>query len=314
MNIAYDAHLGLYIGQPEAVVQDSSEPQRFYATDNLATQKWRLLGDTGGYRTGSWYRWMLDSVNRTGSTIVGKKFRSYCSFQCSNGTDGEYYETVVDTSVPAAPVASGKTCTIASGTGRLLAQVRGGAATTSLAGGGSSLSSRWKFTSNGDGSYRIANASTGGLLGFDATSDAGRAWGAKPTVTAAPAGGPTVGQQWFVVPSTTTRGAATGTYRLVNRYSGLVLGLSGNPTRPAETTPTRAWTDTRRPGRRGPHRGRADAHSGPVQGVPRTVTVPTRPWAFGSHMAPGRARSSARGSRSPGPGGKGFHGRLLVQA
>ncbi|MCX5136588.1 RICIN domain-containing protein [Streptomyces sp. NBC_00340] len=246
MNIAYDAHLGLYIGQPEAVVQDSSEPQRFYATDDLATQKWRLLGDTGGYRTGSWYRWMLDSVNRTGSTIVGKKFRSYCSFQCSDGTDGEYYETVVDTSVPAAPVASGKTCTIASGTGRLLAQVRGGgAATTSLAGGGSSPSSRWKFTSDGDGSYRIANASTGGLLGVDATSDAGRAWGAKPTVTAAPAGGPTVGQQWFVVPSTTTRGAATGTYRLVNRYSGLVLGLSGNPTRPAETTPTRAWTDTK---------------------------------------------------------------------
>ncbi|MFJ4893892.1 RICIN domain-containing protein [Streptomyces sp. NPDC088788] len=130
-------------------------------------------------------------------------------------------------------------------TGRLLAQVRGGAATTSLAGGGSSLSSRWKSTSNGDGSYRIANASTGGLLGVDATSDAGRAWGAKPTVTAAPAGGPTVGQQWFVVPSTTMRGAATGTYRPVNRYSGLVLGLSGNPTRPAEITPTRAWTDTK---------------------------------------------------------------------
>ncbi|MER7980963.1 RICIN domain-containing protein [Streptomyces sp. NPDC095817] len=123
--------------------------------------------------------------------------------------------------------------------------MRGGSATTSLAGGGSSPSSRWKFTSNGDGSYRIANASTGGLLGVDATSDAGRAWGAKPTVTAAPAGGPAVGQQWLVVPSTTTRGAATGTYRLVNRYSGLVLGLSGNPTRPAETTPTRAWTDTK---------------------------------------------------------------------
>ncbi|MET7388182.1 RICIN domain-containing protein [Streptomyces sp. NPDC005529] len=244
MNIAYDAHLGLYIGQPEAVVQDSSEPQRFYATDNLATQKWRLLGDTGGYRTGSWYRWMLDSVNRTGSTIVGKNFRSYCSFQCSDGTDGEYYETVIDTSAPAAPVTTGKAYTIASGNGRLLAQVRGGSATTSLAAGGSSALSWWKFTSGGDGSYRIANTSTGRLLGVDPTSDAGRAWGAKPSVSAAPAGGPTVGQQWFVVPSTTVDGTPTGTYRLVNRYSGLVIGLSGNPARSAETTPTRAWTDS----------------------------------------------------------------------
>ncbi|MGW6210602.1 RICIN domain-containing protein [Streptomyces sp. NPDC055109] len=121
---------------------------------------------------------------------------SQCSFQCSNGTDAP--STTRRSSTPA------KTCTIESGTGRLLAQVRSGSATTYLAGGASSPSSRWKFTSNGDGSYRIANASTGGLLGVDATSDAGRAWGAKPTVTAAPAGGPAVGQQWLVVPSTTS--------------------------------------------------------------------------------------------------------------
>lgn len=244
MNIAYDAHLGLYIGQPEAVVQDSSEPQRFYATDSLATQKWHPIGDTGAYRTGSWYRWMLDSVNRTGSTIVGKKFRSYCSFQCSNGTDGEYYETVVDTDTPAAPVVTGTTHTIASGTGRFLAQVRGSSATTSSTGGGSPTLGQWTFTSNGDGSYRIANASTGRLLGVDATRDAGRAWGAKPTVTAAPTGGPTVGQQWFVVPNKTVNGTATGTYRLVNRYSGLVIGLSADAARTAETTPARSWTDT----------------------------------------------------------------------
>ncbi|MGY0020163.1 RICIN domain-containing protein [Streptomyces sp. YJ-C3] len=244
MNVAYDAHLGLYIGQPEAITQDSNEPQRIYATDDLATQKWRLLGDTGAYKTGSWYRWFLDPVNRTGSTIVGKTFRSYCSFQCSNGASGEYYETVIDTTAPAAPVTTGKAHTIASGDGRFLAQVSGGSATTSATGGGTSALSQWIFTSDGDGSYRIANASTGRLLGVDATGDAGRAWGAKPTVTAAPAGGPTVGQQWFVVPGKTTDGTATGTYRLVNRYSGLVIGLSDDPARTAETTPTRAWTDS----------------------------------------------------------------------
>ncbi|MFC7307204.1 RICIN domain-containing protein [Streptomyces monticola] len=243
MNIAYNAHLGLYIGQPEAIVQDSKEPQRFYATDDLATQKWKLIGDSGSYKTGSWYRWMLDSVNKTGSTVVGKKFRSYCSFQCSNGADGEYYETTIDTDAPAAPVDPGKAYTIAAGNGRYLAQASGGTATTSQASGDSGLS-KWVFTSNGDGSYRIANGSTGQLLGVDAKSDAGRAWAAKPTATDAPADGPTVGQQWFVIPNTTTDDKPTGTYRLVNRYSGLVIGLSADQDRRAETTPTRAWTNT----------------------------------------------------------------------
>ncbi|MGW5736725.1 MULTISPECIES: RICIN domain-containing protein [Streptomyces] len=244
MNIAYDAHLGLYIGQPEALVQDSTQPQRLYATDDLATQKWKLIGDTGAYRSGSWYRWMLDSVNKTGSTIVGKKFRSYCSFQCSGGTDGEYYDTTIDTSSPAAPVDSGSSYTISSGTGRFLAQAATGSGTTSRPGDDNSLRSRWVFTSNADGSYRIANAATGRLLGVDATTPAGRAWGAKPTVTAAPQARPTVGQQWFVVPGRDAHGTATHTVRLVNRYSGLVIGLSDTQGRLAETTPTRAWTDT----------------------------------------------------------------------
>lgn len=244
MNIAYNAYLGLYIGEPEAVHQDGTEPQRFYVTDNLATQKWRLVGDSGDYLTGSWYRWLLDSVNKTGSTIVGKSFRSYCSFFCSDGADGEYYDTVINTNSPAAPVGQGKAYTISSGAGRVLSQVRGSTSTTSQAPSGGSDLSRWIFTSNGDGSYRIANASTRQLLGVDSTGNAGRAWGAKPTATKAPAGGPTVGQQWFVVANTTVGGKSTGTFRLVNRYSGLVIGLSNTGGRLAETTPTRAWTDT----------------------------------------------------------------------
>ncbi|MCY0926818.1 RICIN domain-containing protein [Streptomyces sp. H27-H1] len=244
MSVAYNAYLGLYVGEPEAVDQDAGEPQRFYVTDNLATQKWRLAGDSGGYRTGSWYRWMLDSVNKTGSTIVGKQFRSYCSFFCSEGSDGEYYDTVIDTSAPAAPLDPGKSYTIANGANRFLSQVQGSTATTSQASAGSSALRRWVFTPGGDGSYRIANASTGRLLGVDSKNNAGRAWAAKPTVTKAPAGGPTVGQQWFVVPNSTVDGAPTGTYRLVNRYSGLVIGMSATSGRLAETTPTREWTDT----------------------------------------------------------------------
>ncbi|MEV5384586.1 RICIN domain-containing protein [Streptomyces sp. NPDC052721] len=96
----------------------------------------------------------------------------------------------------------------------------------------------WSFTPTGDGVFTLVNAATGRLLGVDSARAAGRAWGAGPTVTAARAAGPTAGQQWFVIP-----GSAEGTYRLVNRYSGLVLGLSATAGRLAETTPPRTWTD-----------------------------------------------------------------------
>ncbi|MFJ3699014.1 RICIN domain-containing protein [Streptomyces sp. NPDC090052] len=244
MNVAYNAYLGLYIGQPEATVQDSSEPQRFYATDDLSTQKWKLIGDTGDYHSGSWYRWMLDSVNKTGSTIVGKDFRSYCSYQCSGGGDGEYYNTAIETNAPAAPVKSGAHYTIGSASGRVLAPARDGKGTTSRPAADRSGRTEWTFTSNGDGSYRIAHSATGRLLGVDSTKKAGRAWAAKPTLAKAPKSGPTVGQQWFVIPAKDAHGRSTGTFKLVNRYSGLVIALSGVADRSAEITPTRAWTDT----------------------------------------------------------------------
>ncbi len=238
MDITYNAYLGLYIGEPQAVNQSGTEPQHLYATDDLTTQKWYPIGDTGGYHTASWYRWFLDSANRTSSAVVGKSFRSYCSFGCSNGASGEYVDLTVTSAAPAAPpVDPTKAYRISGGGGRVLAQVTGGSATTSVpAATGSALES-WVFAANGDGSYRIVNSATGRLLGVDPTTTAGRAWGAKPTVTAAGTGGPSVGQQWFVIPG-------GGGHRLVNRYSGLVIGLSADSARLAETTPARSWTNT----------------------------------------------------------------------
>ncbi|QES09146.1 hypothetical protein DEJ44_28335 [Streptomyces venezuelae] len=245
MDITYNAHLGLYIGQPQAVDQSGNASQEIYATADLTTQKWFRLGDTGSYRNASWYRWFLDSGNRTSSTIVGRNFRSYCSFGCSGGSSGEYVNLTIDTTEPAAPVDTSKTYRISSAGGRTLAQVSGGPATTSLADGTGSDLASWAFSSNGDGSYRIANAGTGQLLGVATTSTSTRAWGTKPTVTAAGTGGPTVGQQWFVVRGTSPAdGTATGTYKIVNRYSGLVIGLSADSARLAETTPARSWTNT----------------------------------------------------------------------
>ncbi|MEV7179658.1 RICIN domain-containing protein [Kitasatospora sp. NPDC093679] len=245
MDVTWNAHLGLYIGEPQAVDQSGNAPQQFYATADLATQKWFLLGDTGSYRTASWYRWFLDGANRTSSTITGRTFRSYCAFGCSGGASGQYVDVTVGASAAAAPpVDPSRSYRIAGANGRVLAQVSGGSATTSLASATGSALESWTFAANGDGSYRIANGSTGRLLGVDSGAVAGRAWGALPTATAAPANGPTVGQQWWVIPGTTASGTATGTVKLVNRYSGLVLGLTPAAGRLAETTPVRSWTDT----------------------------------------------------------------------
>ncbi|MFE9426515.1 RICIN domain-containing protein [Kitasatospora sp. NPDC006697] len=215
MNITYDAYLGLYLGTPQAVDQSGNAPQQIYATRDLGTEQWQLIGDTGGYHTASWYRWFLDGASRTGSTIVGKSFRMYCAFGCSGNSSGEYVNTTVDTAAPApAPFDPAKTYRITTGTGTAL--------------GGSSAT--WSFSPVGDGSYLLTDAATGRHLGVDTSGNAGRAWGAAPSESTATG----VGQQWFVQPAGTA-------YRLVNRYSGLVLALNGST---AETTPLRTWTDT----------------------------------------------------------------------
>jgi len=245
MDITYNAYLGLYIGEPQAVDQSGNSPQYYYVTDDLSTQKWYPIGNSGGYHTASWYRWFLDGANRTSSTIVGKTFRTYCSFGCSGGASGEYVDVTVGSSAPAAaPVDLSKSYVIANGSGRVLAQVSGSTATTSAAAATGSALESWLFAANGDGSYRISNAATGQALGVDSGSTANRAWGAKPTATTVGSGGTTVGQQWFLLPNVTASGAKTGGFRIVNRYSGLVLGLSAETGRLAETTPTRAWTNT----------------------------------------------------------------------
>ncbi|BDZ48723.1 hypothetical protein GCM10025867_09640 [Frondihabitans sucicola] len=242
MDVTYNAYLGLYIGEAQNPDQSGDAPQEYYATDNLATQKWHLLGDTGSYHTASWYRWFLDPANATSTSIVGKTFRSYCSFGCSNGSDSEYANITIGSSSPAAPVDTRKTYTIGSAAGQLLSQVAGTSSTTSAAGVDSSLTA-WTFSATGDGAYTIANASTGQLLGVNSTSTTSRAWGTAPTATTSAKA--TVGQQWFVVPNTSPEtGKATGSLRLVNRYSGLVLGLSGGSEPSAQTTPARTWDHT----------------------------------------------------------------------
>ena len=240
-DVTYDAYLGLYVAEPEAT---TAGPQPYYVTDNLATQKWSFAGYAGTAASNSWYRWFLDSANATSSSIVGKTFRSYCSISCADGTGNEYTNITITSSAAAVPpVDTTKSYTIGAG-GQLLKQVAGSAAVTSTSTTSAGALAKWNFVSIGDGSYSVRNASTGEALGVSTTSTTTRAWGTKPTATNVPTAGPTAGQQWFFIPTTNASGIKTGTYRLVNRYSGLALALSSKASRLAETTPLRSGTDT----------------------------------------------------------------------
>jgi hypothetical protein len=88
---------------------------------------------------------------------------------------------------------------------------------------------KYSFKATGDSAYTIQNA-LGGFLGVASTTTATHVWGTVPTISTR------VGQQWWIIPS--KDGA---TFRLLNRYSGLVLALSGTQGRLAETTPARSW-------------------------------------------------------------------------
>jgi hypothetical protein len=236
MDVTYDAYLGLYIGEPQNPDQSGNAPQEFYATKSLATQKWFKLGDTGkDYTTASWYRWFIDPANKTNSAVVGKSFRSYCSFGCMNGSSAEFANVTIGEDDPAAAVDTSKAYMIANGDKRVLAAAADGDSVMSAA-RADKASGAWTFAATGDGAYTIADQA-GGLLGVDSSTTAGRAWGASLTLTGKDAAG--VGQQWFVLPGTSaTTGDATGSVRLVNRYSGLVLGLGETK---AATTPGRTW-------------------------------------------------------------------------
>ncbi|MGF1424903.1 RICIN domain-containing protein [Kitasatospora sp. LaBMicrA B282] len=244
LNVVWDAYLGKYLGTPENEA-GSNQPQHYYVTDDLATEQWTDIGTAGGPQS-SWYRWLVDAGSRTGTTVVGKTFRSYCWISCAT-SDGEYADvTIAPTSagpLPSAPVNAGTPYLIAAGNGQDLAQSGGGTLTTTTTGAGGP-DQQWTFTPTGDGFYTVANAGSGYLLGVDATGNAGRAWGAAPTLRA-PGGSATVGEQWSIQtvvqsPAESGPSTPTGAFRLVNRYSDLALSLTGG-TQPVATAPQRDW-------------------------------------------------------------------------
>ncbi|RSH76637.1 uncharacterized protein EHS24_005383 [Apiotrichum porosum] len=230
MDVSYNAYLGLWIGEPNNLITTTTTPQEFYATDDLSTQKWTLIGDTGdAYLTKSAYRFLLDDVSKSSSTIIGKNFRAYCSYGCSTG-NSEFVHLAID-GAAAVPVDTSKRYVIRAG-GQALDNDHGVATSTHQG-------TQWTFAATGDGAYTII--SVAGALGVSSQSTKSRAWGSSLSIGVATGD---IGQQWWVLPDRSGDGSTgTGEFRIVNRFSGLYLALSGDKDRLAEATPGRSWTD-----------------------------------------------------------------------
>ncbi|MFK0073193.1 RICIN domain-containing protein [Arthrobacter woluwensis] len=251
LNVSYNAYLGMYIGTPQTDLGDGvNRPLHFYGTTDLATQKWVDLGTAPNYTQQSWYRWLLDGTNATSTAIVGKTFRSYCYFACSvpsgstQASSSEYVNVTIDAANPARTIDSTKSYRIQSAAGQSLNQ-SGTSTLSTVATSTAGSTAAWKFTPTGDGAYTITNTSSGLALGVNSSSTANRAWGTALSLASLPSGGATQGQQWFVIskvstPSSSGAAVSTGTYSLVNRYSGLVLSLTGS----GKTAPVRTWTNS----------------------------------------------------------------------
>ncbi|WOO78374.1 uncharacterized protein LOC62_02G001922 [Vanrija pseudolonga] len=224
MDASYNPYLGQWVGQPNAVDTNHNVSQQFYGSADLTTQKWKLLGDSGpSYKTMSQYRWFIDSASKTSGHYIGKNFRGYCSFGCSTG-NSEYVNLNIEPSTPTPSVIdTNKTYKIVTAAGIPL--TAGGA------------NDKWTSKANGDGSYSLTNVGTGKELG---TSDqvATRAWGTPASLGAA---GGQVGHQWWIIPGRSAKdNSLTGTFRLVNSWSGLVLAITSSA---VELVPPRSWTD-----------------------------------------------------------------------
>jgi hypothetical protein len=243
INITWNAYLGKYIGTPEQGTLPDYEstlgPLVFYATDDLATQKWTKIGPLPGYADSrSWYRWLVDDASRTTTRITGKTFRSYCSVQCTT-YDAEYVPVTIT-------CASGEACVAPSPVDlgrRYVIRTTGRSPERLDLGGWPGRGGAWAIEPTGDGFFRIRSASRGLVVGLTGPA-LSRAWGAAAGLVksvaeaTSPAG---LAQQWSIEAVTRVqdgRTVGTGRYRIVNRYNGLALNLSHRQT---ATVPMRSW-------------------------------------------------------------------------
>lgn len=251
MSVSWNAYLQKYIAVAEdRTIANPGTPNfdyslpattlKFYVSSDLATQRWTYAGNVP-YTSAVWYRWYVDAATKTSSSPLGRTFRTYCAYSCSQ-SDGEYIDVTahLDPSVDPAPVyysdAEGHSITASSPSRQYVIAHPGNPPLNVPA----PASGAWTFEASGDGFFTISINGT--YLGVS-DDNTGRAWGAPVKLSSS---GSSVQQQWFF------QRVATGdssVFRIVNRFSGLALSFPGSVLTTdlsrVVTAPIRSWDNAK---------------------------------------------------------------------
>ncbi|WP_421208330.1 RICIN domain-containing protein [Aeromonas enteropelogenes] len=261
INVAWNSYLKKYVATPEPSSGPKNEgkaPLALYVTDSLSSQKWEKLLTLDNYVTRSWYRFMMDPQVQTRSNfIVGKTFRTYCYVECQK-YGGEYIDVTLQRSQEEISPTLENTLLKNRDGEVLTADDKFNLAVEKEPGQGDMS---WGLQDRQDGYYSVVAYPTGntaqkrylGVIGSGAVNDL-RKWGAEVGLLDNPCQDATADEclsaQWIKVPTVISRDDGSerrdGSYRLVNRFSGLTLNLDASQAqdRQATLSPFRSWDCT----------------------------------------------------------------------
>ncbi|MBL0456884.1 RICIN domain-containing protein [Aeromonas enteropelogenes] len=261
INVAWNSYLKKYVATPEPSSGPKNEgkaPLEFYVTDSLSSQKWEKLLTLDNYVTRSWYRFMMDPQVQTRSNfIVGKTFRTYCYVECQK-YGGEYIDVTLQRS-PEDNAPTLENTLLKNRDGEVLtADDKFNLAVKKEPGEGDIS---WGLQDRQDGYYSVvaypaentAQKRYLGVAGSGAVNDL-RKWAAEVGLLDNPCQDATADEclsaQWIKVPTVISRDDGSerrdGSYRLVNRFSGLTLNLDASQAQDRQVTlsPFRSWDCT----------------------------------------------------------------------
>ncbi|WP_421338127.1 hypothetical protein [Aeromonas veronii] len=261
-NVAWNSYLGKYIATPEpssGVQNEGKAPLEFYVTDSLSSQKWAKLVTLNDYVTRSWYRFMMDpQVQTLSNFIVGKTTRTYCYIDCQQ-YDGEYIDVTFqktgtdNQALIEEKLLRNRDGEVLTADSRFNLTVKYGQADGDLS---------WGLMNRQDGYYHVVAYPAGhvdqkrylGITESGGVNDS-RRWGAEVGLVTDPCQGAEtsdtcLNSQWVKVSTVQSRNDGSeqrdGSYRLVNRFSGLTLSFDSTKALNQQVTvsPFRSWDCT----------------------------------------------------------------------
>ncbi|MCW0507484.1 hypothetical protein [Aeromonas piscicola] len=264
INVAWNSYLKKYIATPEpssGAQNEKSAPMEFYVSESLANPKWEKLFTLKDYVTRSWYRFMMDPQALTLSNfIVGKTFRTFCYIDCTAKSDGEYIDVTLKNSNESKTESAIKLTQFKNKFGDILTADK--KFNLTVTNGRTNNKMSWGLLDRQDGYYHVVaypkgKANKKRYLGVTEAGSANdlRKWGAEVGLRVNPckdnpASDKCLSSQWVKVPTVKTKHDGSeikdGSYRLVNRLSGLTLSFDSTQRldRQVKVSPFRSWDCT----------------------------------------------------------------------